>query len=152
MNITKDVYDYAWNWFEYHATQRLLAFRYYLIFLGILAVVINNGLENNNYTFVSAVATLGCFVTVAFFILEIRNEGLVNVGRKALREIENSSGYPDNDALKLLHNDRKRNILMSHKMWLRMIYIVSVFAFGYAACEPMTLDGAEQGTPGQTTS
>ena len=75
----KDKLDYAWNWFEYHAAQRLTAFRYFLVFLGILLIGYNSGLEAQNVFFASAVGCVGAFVSLAFLALEIRNEELVNL-------------------------------------------------------------------------
>ena len=138
---TKEIHEYAWNWFEYHAGQRLTAFRYYLVFLGIFAVALNNGLESDNYSFVSAVAALGAFVSVAFLVLEFRNEKLVDVGREALRTIEESQEYPRDSSLKLVHVDRSGNPLISHKIWLRLIYLAATAAFALAAYFPSVVDG-----------
>ena len=142
MTIPKEVQEYAWNWFEYHAGQRLTAFRYYLMFVGILAVAFNNGLESANYLFASTVAGLGAFVSMAFLALEVRNEALVNVGRDALMEIEKSPGYPDSKKLQLLTVDRGREGISSHKTWLRLIYLAIAILFAIAAFDPSAINMA----------
>jgi hypothetical protein len=102
----QDKLNYAWNWFKYHAEQRLTAFRFCLVFLGILLVAYNSGLASQNLVFASAVGYVAAFVSLAFLVLEIRNEELVNVGRDALREIESSAGLPANSRLRILSIDR----------------------------------------------
>ena len=126
----KDVLDYAWGWFEYHAGQRMVAFRFFLILLSALVVGVATALKNGQHVLGSAIAWFGSFISLAFFMLELRNEALVNVGRNALLHIENSDetlkGAP---ALQLFHADRTRSIWTSHKLWLRAIYLVCVVLF-----------------------
>lgn len=31
-------YKYAWDWFSYHAAQRLIAFRYFLLIIGAISL------------------------------------------------------------------------------------------------------------------
>ncbi len=132
----KEVLDYAWKWFEYHATQRLIAFRFFLVFLGILIIGYNNGIESGNLVFASFVAGAGAFVSFAFLMLEIRNERLVDVGRNALRKIENSAEFPQVDEFKVLSMGRPRHPLYSHKVWLRLIYMACIVAFLLSAIKP----------------
>lgn len=139
VTISKDVFDYAWNWFEYHAAQRLLAFRFFLIFIGIIAVALNNAVKVSNFEIVQIIGGLGAFISLAFLALEIRNEQLVNVGRDALKVIENDAAYPVNEELKLLSIDRHRNPIYSHKLWLRLIYAVCILGFGMISICPKTL-------------
>ncbi len=87
---TKELHEYAWNWFEYHAGQRLTAFRFFLVFLGALVVGFGAGLRDGNVFFAQVVGWFGAFISLAFLILEIRNEQLVNVGRDALMHLEQS--------------------------------------------------------------
>lgn len=137
--VSRDVFDYAWNWFEYHATQRLVAFRYFLIFLCIIAIALNSAVEASNLNVARILGGLGAFISLAFLILEIRNEQLVNVGRDALKAIESDKSYPAAEKLKLLSIDRRRSVLLSHKLWLRMIYVVCLLGFGTIATCPLSL-------------
>ena len=135
----KDKLDYAWNWFEYHAAQRLTTFRYFLILFGILLLGYFKGMEGGYYLFMSTIGYVGAFISLAFLSLEVRNEKLVNVGRDALIEVENTAGLDDESKIRLLTLDRKRNPSLSHKLWLRMIYILSIFGFIIAAYNPNIL-------------
>ena len=37
-SIDEKAQNYAWNWFEYHAGQRLTSFNYFLILIGVVVV------------------------------------------------------------------------------------------------------------------
>lgn len=134
---SKDVHDYAWNWFEYHAGQRLTAFRFFLVFLGGLVVGFGAGLRDGNLVFARVVGWFGAFISLAFLVLEVRNDQLVNVGREALDHLEKSD-----DSLKLqpkLHLvgiDRERSRWLSHKYWLRAIYLACLVLFIIGAMNP----------------
>ena len=36
----KEKLYYAWNWFEFHANQRLVLFRFFLIFIGAIGYLL----------------------------------------------------------------------------------------------------------------
>ena len=127
---TKEALDYAWRWFEYHAGQRLVAFRFFLIILGVLVVGLTNSFKDGNVPSASVISGAGAFISFAFLMLEIRNEQLVNVGRDALSSLEESEDFKNLPSqLKLFHIDRKRPLLLSHKLWLRLIYAACIAAF-----------------------
>lgn len=131
--------DYAWKWFEYHATQRLVTFRYYLIVIGILAIALNNSLAQGNFIFVHILCAFGVFISIAFLIVEVRNESLVNLSRDALKEIESGVNFLDNPKLRLVSLDRERKWYLSHKFWFRTIFAFSICAFLIGAINPRLL-------------
>jgi hypothetical protein len=125
-----EVLDYAWKWFEYHAAQRLQAFRFFLIVLGALLLAIGNALKEGQAVLLFSAAAAGGVVAFVFLLLELRNEALVNVGRDALLQLEKSDPLLQaHAAFQLLHADRRRPILTSYKFCLRAIYVVSVVVF-----------------------
>jgi hypothetical protein len=134
---TKELHEYAWNWFEYHAGQRLMAFRFFLVFLGVLVVGFSTSLKDGNIFFASVVGWFGAFISLAFLILEIRNEQLVNVGRDALMHLEQfDESLKVHPKLQLLHIDRRRNPWLSHRYWFRAIYILCIVLFVIGAVNP----------------
>jgi len=146
---TKEMQEYAWGWFEYHAGQRLVAFRFFLILLGVLVLGLGNSLKDGNLSLASAIAVAAAFISFAFLMLEIRNEQLVNVGRAALSKLEDSEDFKQAPAeLKLFHADGKRPVLVSHKLWFRLIYVVCIVVFLFLAFEPTTVLPP---TPGKAT-
>lgn len=127
---TKDLHEYAWKWFEYHAGQRMVAFRFFLILLGVLILGVTTGLKEGEFFLASTIAAFGTFISFSFLMLEIRNEGLVNIGRNALKHVEESDeSLKATPTLQLLHIDRKRKLLTSHKLWLRVIYVACIVLF-----------------------
>lgn len=134
---SKDALDYAWSWFEYHASQRMVAFRFFLIVLSALILGVATASKDGQPALGSAIAWFGAFISFAFFMLELRNEALVNVGRNALQHVESSDDLlKTTPKLQLLHTDRTRSIWTSHKLWLRAIYLVCGVLFFIVAINP----------------
>ncbi len=127
----KDKLDYAWKWFEYHAGQRLVAFNFLLVLMGALSVGYYKAYDAGEYIYAAVVAVFGVIVAIAFFILEVRNEKLVNTGRDALKSIEALPKFTllRDDPCRLLSEDRKRSYLGSHAFWLRTIEVVLLILF-----------------------
>jgi len=155
------IQQYAWNWFQYHAQQRLSAFRFFLLFLSILAVGYYTALTAERHALVLLVAVVGCVVSLAFLILEFRNEQLVNLGRDALSAYEESGpftrlderlGRLDSERLKLIHLDRKRSLLTSHKFWLRFIYGICIAIFLLAGIDAIARWSQNSGATAESTS
>ena len=130
-NNKPDYLKYSWDWFEYHAGQRLLTFRFFLILFGLLSAAYYKAWVDNSTEFALIIAAFGILVSVTFFILDIRNVKLVNIGRDALIAIENSemfSNAPDN-AVKLLNEDKNKIFFLTHTLWLRILIGVSIIMF-----------------------
>ena len=134
---TAELHQYAWKWFEYHAAQRLTGFRFFVLFFGVLVVAYRTSLRDNNFLLADVVAWFGVFISIAFLVLEVRNEALVNVGREALIDLEEfDESLSARPRLQLLHIDRNRSRWLSHKYWLRAIYVVCGVLFLIGATYP----------------
>lgn len=97
-------YKYAWDWFKYHANQRLTAFHFFLIILSAIIIGYANTIEK--MPIISfGISMLGIVVPFVFYVLDIRNEELVNCGRHALDELEKQLN------VKIRENDANRNCL-----------------------------------------
>ncbi len=134
---TKETLDYGWRWFEYHAGQRMAAFRFFLILLAALVLGVTTAFKDGEFHLMSTLAAFGSFISFAFLMLEIRNENLVNIGRKALIHIEASDeSLKSTPILQLFHIDQKRKFFISHKCWFRVIYLVCIVLFLLIAVDP----------------
>lgn len=151
-------YKYAWDWFSYHASQRLIAFRYFLLIIGAIALGYFKCLEMELFWHSVFICFFGMMVCVAFFLLEIRNDELVNCGRHALDKLEKEMGLQirkdDVDRRHLRESlqgtfyfRKKQNskkseelekpekipklikYITKHKFWLRVIYLLAFLAF-----------------------
>lgn len=79
---------YAWDWFSYHARQRLTAFNFFLIVMGAVVVGYAQAVTNGLPAIAATLGLTGAFVALAFWAMDVRNEELVNCGRVALDEVE----------------------------------------------------------------
>lgn len=139
-------YKYAWNWFSYHAAQRLTAFRFFLIMIGVVIVGYFKCVELHWPRLGIVMGSFGALIAVAFWILEIRNEELVWCGRAALDQLESEM------QLTIRKDDEDRNYLgkslgpvseavfwiipqewlrklVKHRFWLRLIYAITILGF-----------------------
>jgi len=140
--LLKDALDYAWRSLQYHAGQRMQAFNFFLILMGALFVGYDNAEKAGSYEHAAVIAAFGVIVAVAFFVLDVRNEELVDVGREALKSIERlpdfSASLPPECRLFLIH-EGKRSFLKSHTFWLRAIQVflfaISVVALASSVCK-----------------
>lgn len=156
-------YRYSWDWFKYHAEQRLIAFRYFLILFGIFSLayarIVISAISDRTETAANAiddyrvlgfiVALVAAFVSVGFWLLEVRNYELMTCGRKALLDFEKKIG------VSIRQDDEKRkhlkqavgifscffdwsplHTITTHKIWLRLFYFLfftlSLSGLGYA--------------------
>lgn len=135
-----DQREYAWNWFEYHAGQRLTTFRYYLVFIAAILVAVNTGVSNKHLLLIQAAAYFGAFISAVFLLLEIRNEQLVNVARDSLRAQEQDATFCATEATRLITQDRaNRTTLLSYNIWLKVIYGVCLLGAIWLAIRPTML-------------
>jgi hypothetical protein len=128
---TKDVLEYSWKWFEYHAGQRLSAFRFFMVFLGAIAVALGQALKEGQFHMIALIAgPLGILISVAFLMLEFRNEALVQIGREALKSLEGKvfATFPDKTKL-FLADEKNKRPAHSYKLWVRIIYGTSILIF-----------------------
>lgn len=142
--------DYAWQWFKYHADQRLKAFHFFLVIVGLLANAFTQSIAHESQVGAIGIGIFGVVVAFAFWILDIRNEELVYCGRAALDELENylririrrddrarkhlGTAIGDRWLSKRIYpwvrGDPRREYIFSHRRWLRGIEsIVGIFFF-----------------------
>jgi hypothetical protein len=135
----REAFDYGWKWFEYHAAQRMKAFDFFLIAISAIFVGYSTAVRSGSQIQAAAIATFGFVVVVAFFVLDCRNEDLVNIGRKALQNIEDKEKVLSEDCWKLSRLGSERACWKSHNLWLRLIQACALIVFLTAACESWPL-------------
>ena len=89
---TDTTLTYTWNWFAYHASQRLQAFNFFLLILAALATGYLTALDKDYGLLQIAIGMAGILISFAFLALDFRNEQLVTDGRDALRQLERALG------------------------------------------------------------
>lgn len=91
--IRKEARNYAWNYFQFHAEQRLKTFHFYIIIAAILTGGYITLLTDNNFPYKSwssVLAFLLSFISFVFWRIERRNHQLVKNAEKALRHLDES--------------------------------------------------------------
>jgi hypothetical protein len=129
----KDKLDYAWKWFEYHASQRLVAYNFLLVLMGALSVAYYTAFRDKEYLYALVAGLFGAFVSCAFLNIDRRNEQLVERGRAALRELEKLPEFSppkEEDPCRLLTEDHRNKppVIFSHA-WLRWIATALLLLF-----------------------
>jgi hypothetical protein len=81
-------FEYAWNWWAFHAKQRTTVFYYYLIITGIIANAYVVSYQQGFTAIAIALAVIGLVTSVASIFLDIRNHGMVTEGEKILDSLE----------------------------------------------------------------
>ncbi|MDD2762620.1 MAG: hypothetical protein PHE83_01445 [Opitutaceae bacterium] len=82
---------YAWNYFAFHAEQRMKTFHFYLILttaiLGGVVVVITQ-LAQEKWATIGCLGGLLAFISCLFGLLDRRNRNLVKTGENALKYLD----------------------------------------------------------------
>jgi hypothetical protein len=123
---------YAWNWFNYHAQQRLTAFHYFLIIVGFLMAGYITCLDKTLKLLQAVIGFVGIVISLAFWALDIRNGQLVDDGRDALRKLERAL---DMDIHRMDYDRLKEGEILwlkvptSHGVWFRRIQRMAILLF-----------------------
>jgi hypothetical protein len=80
-----DPLTHAWNWFKYHAEQRMIIVRFYLIVIGALGAGYITVLNQKENFLAAVVALFGCVVSILFAILDRRTWQLIEASKAAYR-------------------------------------------------------------------
>jgi uncharacterized membrane protein YfcA len=81
----KVAHDYAWNWFSYHAQQRLQIFNFGIIVLGALIAACFSSFLQRWYHAATVSAALIAFLGYAFLRLDQRNSELTKLAERYLK-------------------------------------------------------------------
>jgi hypothetical protein len=82
---------YATDWYTYHAGQRMVALRFFLTLIGVLLLAYGQT-SNTRPFWAVGIAFFGAFISIVFYVLDVRNAELVNCGRAALDHLEQQLG------------------------------------------------------------
>ncbi len=94
-NLSEKQFEYAWNWFEFHANQRVKVFNFFVLTLGLLITVSLTAItdyfsnpEGFKLILIRALAIFGFVFALGFHRLDHRNKALVWYGEDLLRHLE----------------------------------------------------------------
>lgn len=86
--LRKETMEYCWNWFQYHAGQRLIVFRFFLIVVAIFGAGYGAAWHNNLSGLAVFLSLFIALFSLFFWRLDERNRALVNIGEDFLLEKE----------------------------------------------------------------
>ena len=132
-NATMDSPNYIWEYFRYHASQRLTTFNFYIIICTLLGTGYLRAIDGSLGVAI-VLALLFCFITFIFWKLDIRNKQIIDNARKAMRVIERnderkSMQYREDPCLLFCYLDSQtENEKKKKSFWPWKVY------YGYAEC------------------
>lgn len=88
-------FEYAWNFFDFHAKQRMQVFNFFIVFSGIMANAYALSIGYGNLEVAAAVGFVGAIVSFFFKLLDHRNEELVNLAEDILFDLERRLLFKD---------------------------------------------------------
>lgn len=90
----KDKQDYAWNYFQLHAEQRLKTFHFYIIIMTLLIGAIFTLTKVNSIFYIVPIGLLITFFSFIFWKLDLRNKELIHNAETHLKDLEKKGGIP----------------------------------------------------------
>jgi len=82
--------DYAWNWFSLHAGQRMQVVNFFILASSFITTAYVAAIQKCLFLVAGFIAVGGAVIALSVFALERRTHDLVDVGRTALKELEES--------------------------------------------------------------
>ncbi len=109
---------YAWDWFAHHASQRFMAFNFFVVVVGALTVAYANASSHHSRPLGAAVGLLGVLMAGGFYAIDRRNEQLVGYGRDELAKVE--TGFAMSIAQSAQAGDHRG---ITHRTWFRVMIL-----------------------------
>ena len=103
--------QFAWNWFEFHAKQRMSLFNFFLIITGILANAYAIAINYHNNLLALAVCATGFVQSIGFIVFDIRSRQLTTYSEDIMEKLEREVIFPDGFSHPLLHNGQTLGLL-----------------------------------------
>lgn len=139
----KTALDHAWDHFSYHAGQRLVTFRFYLIvvaiFIGAYVKLMSGGAAEIS----SMVAILGIVFSYVFLRLDLRNKDLIELSEAVLKKeeerLKQKVNYDEIEIMKISDSTECKRYLFpsSYGQALKFLYNFMIVLFLASAVVPL---------------
>lgn len=126
--------QHGWDWFKYHADQRLTLLRYYLILFGAVATAYYSTITDIPFASMGA-AIFGIIASISFYCLDERNAKLIKLGEGVLdKEQEALQEVLSYDEVRIvkLAEENKSKYLGSFRKILRFLFFAGILLFSVA--------------------
>jgi hypothetical protein len=84
----ESAFQYAWNWFDLHAKQRMQSMQFFLVISGALAAATGASIEGKAYVVALILSVLITILSILFYLVEKRVKNLVKLSESALLKLE----------------------------------------------------------------
>jgi hypothetical protein len=118
----KLIYDYAWHWFSYHASQRMTVFRFFFLAATILAVGYYQTANHGNYWLSVGFALLLFGTTFLFWRLDTRTAELIKIGEDLLESFENQFGAINGIKITLIGQANSKHTRYTTRLFPNILY------------------------------
>jgi hypothetical protein len=81
-------HDYAWNWFQYHAGQRMNVFRFYFVVLAVLGAGYLKALDSSTPIAALIFAGISIALSFLFYRADVRSQDLIKISERYLKRSE----------------------------------------------------------------
>lgn len=133
-SIRDTALQHGWDWFKYHADQRLTLLRYYLILFGAVATAYYSTITNTPFTSMGA-AIFGVIASITFYRLDQRVAKLIKLGEGVLDKeqeaLENVLSYGEVRIVELAERNKSK-FLGSFRQILRFLFFFGILIFSVA--------------------
>jgi len=132
----KAAFDHGWEWFKYHADQRLTLMRYYLILIGVVATAFYTTFEKDLPYAAAGAALFGMVSSVCFGALDKRVSDLIKLGEKLLaKEQEKLSSELAYAEIKIVERAEQNQVraLGSYSRAFRLLIAFTIIMFAAGA-------------------
>jgi hypothetical protein len=117
----KIIHEYGWNWFSYHAAQRMMAFRFFFLLVGGLSVGFYQTLPKS-----PAIAFVFCvlafLLSILFWRLDLRTRELIRIGEDLLKESESQLNKLGEIKVKIVEAATGKNSAHATKLFPSLFY------------------------------
>ncbi len=80
--------DYAWNWFSFHADQRIKVYNFMLAALAFLVAAIVTAIDKGRTGIAVVLCIFSALLALVFVLLDRRNRDLERLGEEVLKDLE----------------------------------------------------------------
>lgn len=85
-SLLKLCIEHSWAHFEYHASQRLVMLRFFLLALGFLFAAYGTAFGQHEYGISCSVAIFTATLALLFWFIDVRNVELIKISERPLKE------------------------------------------------------------------
>jgi hypothetical protein len=123
--------NHAWSWFEVHAVQRQNFVNFFLIAIAFLSAAYVGALTGKLHNLAAADCLVGLAISLAFFLIDLRNRELIRAGEQPLKELQDRLADLMNiESLRILESiERPQRGFTSLGKVVRAVHLIAMAAF-----------------------